>query len=293
MTLKHLTQILTAVLLALLLAACGSSGGQDDNNNAGNGALTKETAQEIEGLAVQSLTAQMALFHNLFVPSPAASTTTPSADLATFGLLNLVQPQQDDECVTTKGDPADADHDGIPAGVLHTFNCHTNFKDISMSITGSVNMKDFFPDPGFLISYNDLKFEIIANGERTFFHANGFIKVARHGFDYIATLDFDLDYAYQDQTGSVSYDFSQTYAPDNSSDPFVSGTLTFDGDMSFKKDGERYGLSLRTDPSLRFSEGCSAGFADGAAVYTDSHGNAIRIDFNCDSYTTSYNGDPL
>lgn len=287
MTHKHLIHLFMTLSLALFLAACGGDGPADPTpgDDTGDAAvMTEEAARELEALAVQSLQSQMMLFQGVdvadIVPLSATSLTT----------LGGIQPQQYEDCVDIRGDTSDVDDDGIPAGAVYYFNCSESANGYTLTIEGSINMKDFFPDEGYLISFNDFYFEMEFGGERTFFRADGFVKVQRPQLDYIATVDFEMAFEYGGEAGAISVDMTQTFSTYDDADEFARGRLSYEGNLTFTSEGKTYRLTARTDPALEVKRSCATGFESGAVVYGDTHGNSLRLSVTCEGYSSTYNG---
>ena len=285
---KQLAPLFIALFFALLLVACDTDGPADtvpdEGNDAGNTAvMTKEVAQELETLAVQSLQSQMMLFRGDAVMPLSA------AGLASLGTVRL---QQFDDCIDIRGDISDVDDDGIPAGAIYYFNCSESSDGYQLTITGSVSMKDFFPDDGYLIEFNDFYFEMVAQGQRSFFRADGFVKVQlpSSSLVYLATIDLEMSYAYQEETGALSLDLTQTFESYDAADRFARGKLSYEGNLTFTSEGKTYRLSLRTEPALEVRQNCASGFESGAVIYGDAQGNTMRIRVTCDGYSSTYNG---
>lgn len=294
---NKILRVSAAITIVLLLAACSTPG-----DIGGTEELSQATAAEYQQLAYLGSQYQLDMIKNPIDFSTASTYTASGAEvprpLTTLMANSGVSPQQTDACVVESGNATDADGDSIPVNATYTYNCSESGTDYSYSLTGTVlviDKDDANINGGYSMDMSDLEYRITSGGETATLTFDLDFDLTVAGTRYDATFDFGFTGSGPDGSFSIGFDFEQSYVAD-SSDPaqhFASGTLTFDGTMSMTSDGKRYSLDASTNPSLAVDSGCTTGYRSGAARYSDNAGNAVEVNFSCDSAAAKFNGDHL
>lgn len=196
-------------------------------------------------------------------------------------------------CSTTTGNTTDADNDGWAVNTTTVFNCTTGGLTYSGSISETDN-NDGNPYSGFTATIKDLTI----SGSGTKLVENLTWDLTQDPTSGVYSLKYDLKIQYTDSSGDFVLEFKgkPTYTPDPSiaaTNPFLSGTFTFDGSVSYQDSDGLYQLTRKSGKGgVHYDSACtSTVFTSGSIKYADTNGNTAVISFPaCGTVHLTYNG---
>ncbi|GEM85225.1 hypothetical protein [Meiothermus hypogaeus] len=317
---------LAGLALVSVLAACGTQPQTQDS-------LTQADAQALSEAAQGDLQLTGALLGDASTGALSTQSGVDSLDshaqnwglprrinliLRAVGVLYL-PPSGSGNCTlsTTPSPPADADDDGVPADATTTYDCsYTSPSGTSYSLNGSIRLQDTNdnqPYSGYSVTFNSFRSRVSSSNlsvERTL---NGsysmdkqdatLFKISKNYTHNVTKTALNNTY-----TGSLVFNVSKTYAPDNDGDsnPWNAGTITVDkanpGSATWSRNSITRNLIWYTDPTLHWNRsacqnplGRLMNFDSGAKeyVYTNpaSEKSTLRIEFSaCGQFTVTLNG---
>ncbi|RIH89233.1 hypothetical protein Mterra_00814 [Calidithermus terrae] len=186
------------------------------------------------------------------------------------------------------GDIVDNDGDGIPVyAEIRYNNCKEDGVTANGLLLGMQDKNDSNPAGGFTFLI-DLS---LTDGTDT-------ARLAL-GIDYTpgAGGAYNVRYGYliQENDDKLAFGVNMSYTPksDGNSDPYDAGFVNFTGRFVYKLDGENYVLDMKGE-NLEHSSSCTSTFVSGKATFQDNAGNKLVIQYTgCNSYTVTYNGNPI
>lgn len=187
------------------------------------------------------------------------------------------------------GDTTDADMDGIPVNATFNYDCNISYPGGTMEYLGTLALKDkddSDPTGGFYCS-GDLHYkqEGLQNIE---WRQNFEIDVNKSGGAYSGEISFGFEY----QGIEWNADFEFTYNPEDPTDPYVAGTLNFEGTYSFTYEGKTYpSLTIKGENLVFVKTGCA--YPESGKITVSDGKNSLMVEYNCSSYKAYYNGSPL
>lgn len=314
---------ISGLALMVVLAACSS---QVQTSNT----LTQADAKSLSEAAVGDLQ----LTSSLMADASAASLSAMGADslvvnAQAWGLprrLIMVMRAFDvyvplaatATCTISKsGDQTDADNDGVPVNATYTFDCSaTGPNGGTYAHQGSITLKDTNDaqaESGFSLSFYGFKSKVSANANRstertlsgnyTLDKQTSVYSILKNYTHSVKIVNFNNEYS-----GSLSFNVSKTYTPDDLAMPWAAGTIEVKKDTpgmaTWVRGNNTRNLIWYTDPTLHYNRtACQnptriLNFDSGAKefVYTNPAGekSTLRIEFTaCGTYTVTFNGQPV
>lgn len=320
---------LAGLTLLGLLAACGT---QSQTPNT----LTQADAQALSEAAQGDLQLTGALLGDASAGALSAQGGVDSleANAQTWGLprrINLIlravgvlylPAMGSGNCTisTTPSPLVDADDDGVPASATTTYSCtYTSPGGISYSLNGSISLQDTNdnqPFSGYGVTFSNFRSRVSSDNRSVERTLNGsysidkqdaaLFKIGKNYTHSVTRTIFNNTY-----TGSLVFNVSKTYAPDNdgNSNPWDAGTITVDkaspGSATWTRGNNTRNLIWYTDPSLHWNRaacqnplGRLMNFDSGAKeyVYTSPAGekSTLRFAFSgCGQFSVTLNGAPV
>ncbi len=259
------------LIIFLFLASCTTSNSNNNNGNNGNNNQTGLSQAQAEKLAPT-------LLENITFLTK--SFGDPNGFLDVFSGLNLLDLQQNDKCITLSK---------ISTITTLAFNCSISIGKLELSLLGIVVLQEL--SNGLRTFTQPTLNWIFSNGNKEVNLTFDFdIAATKSGNTYTVDLDYKLT-----STGSKAFTANYllrkaTFVSNGGKDPFSSGTLTFDGQVSYSDNNDNFILGVKTDPNLVISSSCNETPIAGAVLYTLNN-DRLQISFNgCDSYSASLNG---
>ncbi|RIH81514.1 hypothetical protein [Calidithermus roseus] len=188
---------------------------------------------------------------------------------------------------TDVADIVDNDGDGIPVYAEVRYN---NCKEGGVTANGLIGLQDkndSDPQSGFTILI-DLT---LTDGTDTVRWALGIDYSPGAG----GTYNVRYGYLIQENSDKVAFGVNMNYTPkvDGDSDPYDAGFVDFQGRFVYKVRGEYYVLNMLGE-DLEYDSRCTSSFVSGKATFQDNAGNKLVIQYTgCNSYTITYNGNPI
>lgn len=238
--------------------------------------------------------------------------------LRAVGVLYL-PPSGSGNCTlsTTPSPLADADDDGVPADATTAYDCsYTGPGGTSYNLNGSIRLQDTNdnqPYSGYSVTFNNFRSRVSSNSSSVERTLNGsysidkqdatLFKISKNYSHNVTKTAFNNTY-----TGSLAFNVSKTYAPDNDGDsnPWNAGTITVEktnpGSATWTRNGNTRNLIWYTDPTLHWNRsvcqnpsGRLMNFDSGAKeyIYTNpaNEKSTLRIEFSaCGNFTVTLNG---
>lgn len=185
-------------------------------------------------------------------------------------------------------DVVDNDSDGIPVyAEIRYNNCKEDGVTANGLLIGLQDKNDSDPRSGFTILID----VTLTDGTDT-------VRLAL-GIDYTpgASGAYNVRYGYliQENSDKIAFGVNMNYTPkvDGDSDPYDAGFVDFQGRFVYKVGGEYYVLNMLGE-DLEYDSSCTSSFLSGKATFQDNAGNRLVIQYNgCNSYTITYNGNPI
>ena len=277
---KRYVKLTGGVLCALALSACGSSAIPMDEAGADNAA---QKLEQSDTLLVKALSNPKGLLGD-----PAGFSNLGAAML---GAQRVQLDSQDFNCNVEEQGASDSDRDGIPADARYSIDCSYSDDNGSISIRGATRTQDDDDNDarsGFSVE-TDAYTLTLSGPDGTYRLTYDLdLEVTSRSGEYGLSVNFLLS---DSESGSLRYDSSVTYRPDNSSDPFAGGALSYNTDFTVSGDEGRYALSAQTLGSgLQYSRSCESGFTGGGARVEDNFGNSFETSYRgCGNYRYSKN----
>jgi len=219
------------VVLVFALAACGQQTGGNENAN------TADPGEVVE--ALRATYDQM--FSELAADIPHLGIVNPTLLSTSNGVAPLDTLTWDCTGVSATGNLTDADNDGIPANATYNGSCSWSYT--SPEVTASfewklrdVNIEDADetdPIAGFRAK-GEVVWEWTINSESGSitwnFDPHDWVRDGDHW-----NLDYEGEITWQSggESGTLDYDLSGTWTPDDSNDPWGSGNLELSGDFTW------------------------------------------------------------
>lgn len=320
---------LAGLTLLSLLAACGT---QSQTPNT----LTQADAQALSEAAQGDLQLTGAMLGDASTGALSTQSSVDSLDanaqtwglprrisliLRAVGVLYLPAMGSGNCSISTTPSPlVDADDDGVPANATTTYDCiYTGPGGISYSLNGTITLQDTNdnqPYSGYSVTFDNFRSRVSSNNrsvERTLQGSYSIDKQDATLFkiskNYTHTVTKTV--ANNTYTGSLIFDVSKTYAPDNdgNSNPWDAGTIMVDkanpGSATWTRNNNTRSLIWYTDPSLHWNRaacqnplGRLMNFDSGAKVfvYTNPAGekSTLRIEFSgCGQFSVTLNGQSI
>jgi hypothetical protein len=319
---------LAGLTLLGLLAACGTQQTQST--------LTQADAQALSEAAQGDLQLTGAMLGDASSAALSAQGQVDSLDanaqtwglprrihlfLRAVGVLYLPPSGSGNCAISTSPSPlVDADDDGVPANATTSYDCsYTGSGGISYSLNGSISLQDTNdnqPYSGYSVTFTNFKARVSGDNRSVERTLNGsysidkqdatLFKISKNYTHSVSKTVFNNTY-----TGSLVFNVSKTYAPDNdgNSNPWDAGTITVDknnpGSATWTRGNNTRSLIWYTDPTLHWNRtacqnplGRLMNFDNGAKeyVYTNPAGqtSTLRIEFSgCGQFSVTLNGQPV
>uniref|UniRef100_A0A7C3DCR7 Lipoprotein n=1 Tax=Meiothermus ruber TaxID=277 RepID=A0A7C3DCR7_MEIRU len=325
---RYLRQLAGLALMGLL-AACGASSQTSGNFSQSDALALAEAAQgdlQLTGamLGDASSTAFSAQGQADSLEANAQAWGLPRRNvliLRAVGIMYLPLASSANCSInTTPSTPTDTDNDGVPASATTTYNCsYTGPGNTSYSLKGSIALQDTNdnqPYSGYSVAFDRFASRLAGNNfaiERTLQGSYSIdkqdatlFKITKNYTHTVTKTVFNNTY-----TGSLAFNVSKTYAPDNdgNSDPWDAGTFTVDkaspGSATWTRNNNTRNLIWYTDPTLHWNRtvcqnplGRLMNFDSGAKefVYINPAGekSTLRIEFSgCGQFSVTLNGQPV
>ncbi|ADD27069.1 MULTISPECIES: hypothetical protein [Meiothermus] len=325
---KHLRALAGLALLGLLAACSNPSSSSDQLSQSDAQALSEAVQGDLQltgAMLGDASTAALGAQGQVDGLEAAAQAwglpRRGSLILRAVGVLYL-PPTSSANCSisTNPATPVDADNDGVPASATTTYDCtYTGPGNTSYSLKGSVTLQDTNdnqPYSGYSVAFDRFTTRLTSGNtsiERTL---NGsysidkqdatLFKITKNYTHAVTKTVFNNTY-----TGSLVFDVSKTYAPDQdgNSNPWDAGSITVEqnnpGSATWTRNNNTRSLIWYTDPSLHWNRaacqnplGRLMNFDSGAKVfvYTNPAGerSTLRIEFSgCGQFTVTLNGQPV
>lgn len=324
---KTLLRLATLALMGLL-AACGIH--QAPNT------LSQTDAQALSEAAQGDLQLAGALLGDASTGALKAQNSLDSLDVGAqaWGLprrINLIlravgvlylPPLGSGNCTisTTPSPLVDADDDGVPAYATSAYDCsYTGPDGTSYTLSGSITLQDTNDNQqfsGYSVTFDNFKSRVSGDNRSVERTLNGsysmdkqdatLFKISKNYTHSVTKTVFNNTY-----TGSLVFNVSKTYAPDNDGDsnPWNAGTISVDkaspGSATWIRNNNTRNLIWYTDPTLHWNRsvcknpsGRLMNFDSGAKeyVYTNPAGvkSTLRIAFSgCGQFSVTLNGQPV
>lgn len=277
---KRYVKLTGGVLCALALSACGSSVVPMNETGADSAA---QKLEQSDTLLVKALSNPKGLLGD-----PAGFSNLGAAMLGTQRVQ--LDPQNFD-CEIEERGSSDEDRDGIPADARYSIDCSYEDDNGSISIEGATRTRDdddSDASSGFSVETDAYTLTLRGPDGTYRLRYDLDVDVTSRSDEYGLSVNFSLS---DSASGSIGYDSSVTYLPDNSSDPFAGGALSYDTDFAVSGNEGRYALSAQTlDNGLQYSRSCESGFTGGGARVEDSFGSSFETSYRgCGNYTYTKN----
>lgn len=189
---------------------------------------------------------------------------------------------------TDDADIVDNDNDGIPVYAEIRFNnCKEDGVTYNGLLIGLQDKNDNDPRSGFTVLID----VSLTDGTNTRRLALGIDYSPGSGGAY----NVRYGYLFQENDDKIAFGVNMSYTPkpDGNSDPYDAGFVNFTGRFVYKVGGENYVLDMLGE-NLEYSSSCTSSFVSGKATFQDNAGNKLVIQYNgCNSYTITYNGNPI
>jgi hypothetical protein len=185
-------------------------------------------------------------------------------------------------------DIVDNDNDGIPVyAEVRLNNCKEDGTTYNGLLIGLQDKNDNDPRSGFtaLIDFT------ATDGTNTERLALGIDYTPGPGGAY----NVRYGYLVQENSNKIAFGVNMDYTPkaDGNSDPYDAGFVNFQGRFVYKVGSEYYVLDMLGE-NLEYSSSCTSSFVSGKATFQDNAGNKLVIQYTgCNSYTITYNGNPI
>lgn len=190
--------------------------------------------------------------------------------------------------ITLTDNRVDGDGDQIPVYAEVRYN-NCSFQS-GLTINGFIGVQDkndADPKSGFTIAAN-----------LTLTYGTNTARLAM-GIDYTpgAGGAYNVRYGYllQANDDKIAYGVNMSYTPkaDGNTNPYDAGWVNFTGRLAYKKSGEYYVLDMKGE-KLEHSSSCTSSFVSGKATFQDNANSKLVIEYTgCNSYTVTYNGNPI
>ncbi len=194
-------------------------------------------------------------------------------------------------CVSIS-DTTDADHDGYFKDATLTYNCNYQDPNYSWSLTGEVYVKDKDDSDstsGFYMKITNLKFQMTSQGNSFSWTMNATYDIDKTQNGWSGHIDWS--FTYNDLT-TIAYSLDFTYEPDNPSDPWVAGTINFNGNVSVKYNNVNYSFRIIVE-NLHYDENSYCKYPDSGTVTITDGTNSLEVTYYCNGYSATYNGTPV
>ena len=195
-------------------------------------------------------------------------------------------------CVTKSGDTTDADHDGYFKDATLTFNCNYQTPNGSWSATGTAQVMDKDdndPTAGFYIKITDLTFQMTTQGQSFSWTMNATYDINRTTTGWSGHIDYSFTF---NNLTTLSYSLDFSYQPDDPNNPWVAGTLNFNGNISVKHNNVNYSFQIIAE-NVHYDKNSGCEYPDSGTVKITDGTNYLTITFNCSTYSATYNGTPV
>ncbi len=204
--------------------------------------------------------------------------------LAKFGIFTP-------PCITVSGDTTDGDKDYYAKDATYTFNCEFQYPGYTIRLTGTVIVKDdddSDPTSGFYMKIENLSYYESYGQQTTSWEIDALFDINRTGQNWGGHIEYA--FTYNNISWKWAWDF--TYVPDNPSDPWAGGTLNFEGAFTLNYQNTTYSLTARGE-NIHYSRNSNCDYPDSGTLTVTDGTNSLVVQFNCDSYTATYNGTPV